>query len=199
MHRLLRTVALTMLLARPAAAEWQLKPFFGATFGGETTFTDLESAAGSLKFALGASATLIGEVVGIEGDFAYVPGYFQTGTQSSAASVVSSDVMTLVGNIVVAMPRRVVEYSLRPYFVGGAGLMRVRIDDFAGVLRVTRTLPAIDVGGGIAGFLSDRVGIGWDVRHFGSIARSGDTARGVSIGPEQLSFWRATMTLVVRY
>ena len=37
-----------MLLACavPAQAEWHVKPFFGITFAGQTTFVDIEDAAG---------------------------------------------------------------------------------------------------------------------------------------------------------
>jgi hypothetical protein len=109
-----------------------------------------------------------------------------------------SSVTTLLGNIVVALPRHLDEYGLRPYFVEGAGLMRVRIDHQLGVLQVENTLPAVDIGGGVTGFLTDRLGVSWDVRHVRSI---GGTAggQGVSFGREQLSFWRAYTALAVRY
>ena len=193
---------MTVLLLQPerASAEWQLKPFLGATFGGATTFVDLEDASGSLKMVFGGSAVLLGEVLGIEGDIGFGPGFFQAGDRSppSAASVVSSGVTTLSGNIIVALPRRLAQYTLRPYFVGGAGLMRVRIDDLGGVLRVASTLPAVDIGGGVVGFLTDRVGVGWDIRHFRSVGKPRE-GRGLSFGPEQLSFWRVNMSLAIRY
>lgn len=191
---------MTVLLLQPgrASAEWQLKPFLGATFGGATTFIDLEDASESLQMVFGGSALLIGEVLGIEGDIGFAPGFFQTDDRSppSAASVVSSGVTTLSGNIVVAWPRRLAQYTLRPYFVGGAGLMRVRIDDLGGVLRVASTLLTVDIGG--VGFLTDRVGVGWDVRHFRSVGKTRE-GRGLSFGPEQLSFWRVNMSLAIRY
>ena len=74
--------------------------------------------------------------------------------------------------------------------------MVARIDDSNDVLPVSSTLPAVDVGGGVTGFLTDRIGVSWDVRHFRSV---GGEARDLSIGREQLSFWRANMALVFRY
>jgi hypothetical protein len=62
---------------------------------------------------------------------------------------------------------------------------------------VSSTLPATDVGGGVTGFLSKRIGVNWDVRYFQSVGR-GDQV-GLSIGPEQLSFWRANMAIAIRY
>ena len=55
----------------------------------------------------------------------------------------------------------------------------------------------IDVGGGVQGSLTNRIGVGWDVRRFNSISKTGDL--GLSFGREQLSFWRASMALAIRY
>jgi hypothetical protein len=186
---------LTLLLLRPgpASAEWQLRPFLGVTFGGKTTFFDLEQAADDPNVIIGFNSVLLGEVIGVEADLGYAPGFFQSGGQHL---VTRSSAMTLTGNVVVALPRHLAGFGLRPYFVGGAGLMRARINDPIDVLSVSRTLPAIDLGGGVTGFLSERIGVSWDVRHFRSV---GGKARDQSIGREQLSFWRANMALVFRY
>ena len=188
-------LTLTLLLFRPAPAraEWQLRPFLGVTFGGRTTFYDLEQAAGDPNLVIGFNSVLLGELIGIDADVGYAPGFFQSGGQHLVAR---SSATTLTGNVVIALPRRLTEFTLRPYFVGGAGLMRARIDDPLKVLSVSSTLPAVDVGGGVTGFLTDRIGVSWDVRHFRSF---GGNTRGRSIGREQLSFWRANMALVFRY
>ena len=192
------TLALVVLCAGQARAEWQLRPFAGLTFGGGTTFFDLEHASGKPNPAIGFNALWLGEFIGVDADLGYAPGFFQHGEQSQAASVLvsSSRVTTLTGSLVVALPRRVAEYTLRPYFTVGAGLMHVRSIDPKGVLSISTTLPAVDIGGGATGFLTDRVGIGWDVRHFRS---TGGEDRGFSFGPEHLSFWRATMAVAFRY
>lgn len=188
-------LALTLLLMRPAPAraEWQLRPFLGVTFGGSTTFFDLEHAADNPNLVIGFNSVLLGELFGIEADLGYAPGFFQSGGQHL---VTRSSATTLTGNVVVALPRRLTEFTLRPYFVGGAGFMVARINDTSNVLGVSSTLPAVDLGGGVTGFLTDRIGVSWDVRHFRSF---GGKARLLSIGREQLSFWRANMALVFRY
>ena len=141
------------------------------------------------------TAARVSEVLGIEIDFADVPGFFQSGDRYL---VVGSRVTTLTGNIIVAAPRRLTEYSLRPYVVGGAGLMRVRIDDSLGVFQVTDVRPGIDLGAGALGFVTNRVGIGWELRRFQTIGgRAPD--QGLTFGGERLSFWRATMALAIRY
>jgi hypothetical protein len=192
-----RVALATLLLAwatpSKAFAEWQLRPFIGATFGGSTTLFDLDQAAGESKFTVGANAVLLGEFLGVEADLGHTPGFFERKTQNL---IVGSRVTTLTGNVVLALPKRLAQYSLRPYVVGGAGIMYARSEDVIDVLPVSRTLAALDVGGGVTGFFTNRVGVSWDVRYFRTIGAGSNT--GVSIGNEQLSFWRAMMAGVIR-
>jgi hypothetical protein len=184
------------LAAAPAqAADKQFRGFFGATFGGSTTFVDLEKAAGRFNPAIGASAVTLGDMFGIEAEIADAPGFFQAGDQHL---VLSSRVTTLTGNVVVAAPRRFTEYALRPYLVGGAGVMRVHIDDYFGVLKVARVLPSFDVGAGAIGFITADVGVCWEIRRFQSLGGSNEE-QGLTFGHERLSFWRASMGLAIRY
>ena len=189
-------VALSLIgSAAEVSAEWHVKPFLGMAFGGSTTFVDVEDAAGTPTAVLGVSGVLLGEVVGLDIDFSRATGFFESG---DGRLVVDSSVTTLAGSAIVALPRRLNEYGLRPYFVAGAGLMRVRIEHRLSVLNVADTLPALQLGGGATGFVTDRVGLNWEVRHFRTI-RGTSVGRGVSFGPERLSFWRGTMAVVIRY
>src|SRR4051794_27913099 len=104
--------ALSLGLPAIAGAEWQGKPFIGLTFGGDTTLVDFDNAADKTHLVFGVSGLTLGEIFGIEGDFSRSPGFFQTGNL-----VLGSSVTTLTGNLVVAVPRRVAGYGLRPYFV----------------------------------------------------------------------------------
>ena len=191
-----RLLAVVLVIATPSAAgaEWQFRPFLGATFGGGTTLVDLEHAVGAPNVALGLSVVLIGEVVGVEADVAYGAGFFQSGDRHLVAS---SSASTVTGNLVLAAPRRLTQYTLRPYFVGGGGMIRAGSEDFGGSLPYTSTLPAVDFGGGVTGFLTSRFGLSWDVRYFRSLGLK-NSERGFSLGPEQLSFWRANMALAIR-
>lgn len=194
--RALCLVVGALTLAPDASAEWQIKPFVGLTFGGSTTFVvDFEDAVGTSNLAFGVNGTWLGEVLGVEADFGYAPGFFESGDQDL---VRDSRVVTLTGNAVVALPRHLAQYSLRPYFVGGFGVMGLRLTDPEGVFTTSRSLAAIDLGGGVTGFLTDRIGLNWDVRWFGSVGGE-DRGQGVSTGAEELSFWRATMAVAVRY
>jgi hypothetical protein len=183
-----------LVVAAPSFAEWQIRPFLGVTFGGGTTLADPENAAGKPKLTFGVSGGLIGEILGIEADVARTSGFLETGNQSLN---LDSSVTTVTGNVTIALPRSIAEYSLRPYFVGGAGMMRVSTRDFFGSFDVSDNLTTIDLGGGVTGFLSRNVGVSWDVRHFHTI--NGKVIPGVTLGPEQVSFWRANMALAFRY
>jgi hypothetical protein len=185
-----------VLIARPAlGAEKQIRPFIGAALGGNTTFVLSGNASGKPHAVVGVNAVVLGDVLGVEVDFGHSPGFFQGGNNTL---VLSSRVTTLTGNIVLSLPRRLTEYTLRPYLVAGGGAVRSQIDDSFGVLPVADVRAVADFGGGVTGFVTRRVGLCWDVRHFGTIGRnSGD--KGVSFGAEQLSFWRASMALAIRY
>ena len=187
---------LLLMSARPHAADRQIRPFVGATFGGGTTFVDPEKAVGKPNPAIGASAVFLGEVFGAEVDIADAPGFFESGDNQQL--VLRSRVTTISGNVVVAAPHRLTEYSLRPYFVGGAGLVRVRTTTAFSVFDVSTVIPALDVGVGAVAFLTNRIGVCWDVRRFQSVGSNTGNV-GLSFGEEHLSFWRATMAVVIRY
>jgi hypothetical protein len=193
-----RVFVLLLALGAPAAAqvsaEWQVRPFIGVTFGGSTTLNDPDQAAGGANLALGVGASLLGNVFGLEGELAHAPGFFQKG---EAGLVSSSRVTTLTGNVIVGLPRAATEYSLRPYFVGGVGVMWARaVDAFNSAVPVDMTRPAFDLGGGVGGALSNRTGLSWDIRYFRSFAGVEDP---LGLGAERLSFWRANMALVIRF
>jgi hypothetical protein len=170
-------LALALFAPTPAGAstEWQIKPYVGVTFGG-------------------GSGGFLGEIVGAEVDLAHAPGFFETGDLSRISS---SRVTTLTGNVILGLPRRATEYTLRPYFIGGLGLMQVRITDASSFLRVSMARPALNIGAGVTGALSDRTGVSWELRHFRTLGEG--SPAGSSFGPQELSFWRANMALVIRY
>jgi hypothetical protein len=195
MRRWLLALALVAVPTAEVSAEWHVKPFLGVTFAGRTTLVgDVEEAAGKKHTAVGASVLLIGDIVGVEADFGYVPGFFE----ANQGLVLRSSALSLMGNVVVAMPRRIAEYTLRPYVLGGLGLLRAQTEDVLDALPVSEKMPAFNIGGGVTGFLTERVGVSWDLRYFRSIGGP-ETPTGTSIGKPQLSFWRANMALTLRY
>lgn len=185
---------------KAAGAEFQLKPFIGATYGGDSTFlfvgpNTLAPNPNHPHLAYGVSGVVLGEIFGVEVDFGHTPGFFQW-SSSLPVQVEDSGVYTLMGNVVVAMPRHLTQYTLRPYVVGGAGLMHVAFDTTGNVFQVSEQFQAMDIGAGVTGFVTHRVGLSWDVRYFRSIERT--IQSGVSFQGERLSFWRANMSIAIR-
>jgi opacity protein-like surface antigen len=189
-------LALVVLAPGQAAAEWQLKPFLGWTLGGETTLNDPDPAVARRHGAYGVNVALLGEIFGVEADVAFVPRLFQSGRGDSL--VIDSSTFTLSAGALVAMPRSRTQYTLRPYAVAGLGLMRAQLDDAARFYEFTTHMAAVNVGGGVTGFLNHWVGVSWDLRYFRSVGGR-DEGLGISVGDPRLSFWRASMALAIKY
>jgi hypothetical protein len=186
---------LASLAAPPrASAEWHLAPFAGVKFGGSTTLIDLDAAAGDKKLVYGGTVTWLGRgIFGVEGDVSVVPNYLEA---DSGSKVQSSQVSTLMGNIVVTAPLGWTRESLRPYASGGAGVVRAAMDDSFNVFNYRRNLGGYNVGGGVVGFVTPFTGVKWDVRYFRAWGPAGE---GTTLGSARLNFWRATMAIVFRY
>ncbi len=197
---MLRALALALLMfwpARASAQEWQVKPFLGLTFAGETTIIDPDEAADDVHLVIGGSVSRIGEIFGLEAEVGFAPG-FLTGDREGRL-VLGSSVTTLTGSVVIALPRRMTQYTLRPYVAGGLGLMRVSEENVLDPFALTLNVVAINVGGGATGFLSETVGLNWDIRYFRNITGSPDPDNpGLSFGAPRLSYWRLTMGIVLR-
>jgi len=192
---LVMAAGLMLLPHTVLAGDRQIRPFAGATFNAGTTFVSPAGGSIGKNLILGASGVFISEIFGIEADVADVPGFFES---DASPLVIDSRVTTVTGNLVIAAPRRMTEYSLRPYLVAGGGLMRIRTLTAQNVFDVSSFLPAFDVGAGVVGFLTNRAGVGWEIRRFQNIGGKSNTA-GLTFGPEDLSFWRATMMVAIRY
>lgn len=189
------SVALLLLCAPTATAraDWLFTPFIGTSFGAETSFLVFEGAGRKLTF--GGSVALLGSgILGIEADVGHTPGFFQGDDPSGL--VLSSRVTTVSGNVIVAAPLAVTRESLRPYVVAGLGLMQARTKNAADLFPVDRNLLGLTVGGGALGFLTERTGLRFDIRHIRAI--SGTTNPFVP-GVARLSFWRATAGVTIRY
>jgi len=174
------------------AGDRQVRPFIGATFGGGTTFVPY---VGGKKLVVGGTGVFLGEIFGVDVDVADVPGFFEA---EDSPLVIGSRVTTFSGNVVIAAPRRWTEYWLRPYVLGGGGLMRIRTTTSLNIFDVSTIKPVFDVGAGVVGFLTNRAGVCWEVRRFQSFGGNKNNG-GRSFGPEDLSFWRATMSVALRY
>lgn len=193
-------LALTVLAA-PASADWHFTPFVGTTFGGATTIVDLESGAEKVRTGYGVAVSRIGKhPIGIEGLFVYVPSFFEGEPPPELLGVtsVSSRAFALMGNVIFATPRQWNEYGLRPFVSGGVGLLHAAQRDALRVFAIRRNILGWNAGGGATGFLSVSTGVRFDVRYYSNLqpaSASGD----VVAAREHLSFWTASVGLVLRY
>jgi len=188
--------ALLLLAPAPALAQADLLiiPFIGGKFAGHTSIAIGEPTVNQKKVTFGLSAdVLTDKFLGIEADVEQTPQFFGPGFRQT---VIDSTVTTLTGNVIVAVPKTITRESLRPYLVGGLGLMHARVSTTAGLLDTKSNLLGLDIGGGAIGFISPRAGARFELRHFKNLTSD---AGAVTIGGTRLSFWRLTAGLVLRY
>ena len=180
-----------------ARADWLVMPFLGIDFAGSTSIVDLEQAAGNQHLTFGGAVGWLGPgVLGFEGEFAFTPGFFEQDDDQEL--VTSSHVISFMGNVIVATPLSWTNLSLRPYASGGVGALQASTHDGLNVFTVDRTLFGFNAGGGAIGFISNRTGVRFDLRYFRNF-RSDEAASGVGFGTPRLSYWRASVALVLRY
>ena len=178
-----------------ARADFLITPFIGSAFGGNTTLLDLDIGAASSKHWTfgGSAAWLSDQVLGVEAEFAMVPGFFEN--SEGTGLITGSRVTTLTGNVLVAMPLSVSRESLRPYVAGGLGLIRATAEDLIG-LNESGDWLGLQLGAGAIGLITERAGVRFDLRHARSLSRD-TTLRGDRTS--KLSFWRATVGVTLRY
>ena len=210
MRRPLRFLSLLVVLIAGvpsvASADWILAPFIGRTFHGNTTLIDHEAAVPNGHWHFGAAVTMLrAGPFGVEGLFVNTLGLFQqenppTTTGVAPVNIVKSRSIALMGNGVLAMPQKRTEYGLRPFVSGGIGLLHASATDFDGLTPVQINLLGYNIGGGAMGFLTERAGLRFDLRYFGTLKdRALKPGEFVSVGPATLSYWTANVGFAFRY
>ena len=184
-----------LLLGTPATAraEFFVVPFLGIKFGGGTSIFDLEFAGGDTKFTMGAAAMQLDQgIVGYEGSFGYVPGYFE---RDNSIWTTGSFMIDLTGSIILSLPPQVTAGGLRPYGAIGAGLVHVQAADKIRVIQVRRTVPVANVGVGAIGLVTNNVGVRFDYRYVRSLMT--DDGSLATVG-RRITFSRFTVGLLLR-
>jgi hypothetical protein len=194
--RLFRVAALlcTGLAAAstPASADYIITPFAGKTFGAQSALQTAEGVQTQKWIFGGSAAWLSTNVLGAELDLGYAPRFFDQGQLLNTGS----NVTTLTGNVIVAVPLSVSRESLRPYLTAGMGLLHAGADDLLSAAAVDRNLLAVSIGGGAIGFLTPRAGVRFDLRRIRSVSSGVDTT---GENAPRLGFWRATVGVALRY
>jgi hypothetical protein len=181
-------LAFTMLLApRPAAAQGFIAPFIGFDFGGDAKcpeISDCEDKTTNFGVAIGT----LGPVVGFEEEFSYAKDFFGT------APGLESSVLTLMSNLVIGPKISIV----RPYVVGGLGLIKAKVEFTPNSLLETSTNGlGWDIGGGLI-IASKNIGVRGDIRYFHSFKDL--EVLGFDLGGDtKLDFGRATVGLFIGF
>ncbi|HWK09599.1 MAG TPA: outer membrane beta-barrel protein [Vicinamibacterales bacterium] len=189
-----------------ASADWVITPFVGWNFGGSA---DVNNAIAGTSFSnqfehkidYGVSVAQMGAgIFGWEADFGYSPNFFETGTATNNAFDFTNDsnVTTLTGNLIVGAPLGGHGSSIRPYAVGGVGLVRTNVQDAGKFFDVnTKNDFGFDLGGGVMGYFSQNVGVRGDIRYFRSFNGSNDNPTG--LGLSNFHFWRGSVGVSFKF
>jgi len=198
MRRVVQSLLLTITVAAVsspalARADGFVSPWTGANFGHSPA--DGRAAFGVTAGAMGAG------IIGGEVDFGYSPNFFENGTNEDGDFDLtgSSNMTTLTGNMILGIPiGGTTGGSVRPYVVGGVGLMRSNVGDATDLFDVTTKNDfGFDVGGGVMGFFNDNVGLRGDVRYFRTFRGTEENVTGLALG--NVNFWRGSVGLSLKF
>ena len=172
-----------MLMPQTAQADGFAVPWIGGNIGGPSRPSLVDIGAN-----LGVSA---GDVIDVDVDFGYSPGYFGSG--------VSSSLVTAMGNVTLGLPFGKPDAPrLRPYVTAGLGLMRSHLEIVPTAYRITRDDFGVAFGVGLTAYASNHVGVRADLRYLQTLQEtmSGDPFS--QLGAGRLHFWRTSIGLVIR-
>lgn len=184
----LLAAAVSVAAPKTASADWMFTPFIGAATGGNTADTATSFGGGLTWMGNGA--------IGFDVDFGYTPDYF-----ADSADLVDNNLMTLMGNVIVGVPvGGQTGPGIRPYFVGGLGLMRTNFDDAEDVFdEFDKNGLGFNLGGGVTGFFTDNVGVRGDLRYFRSLDEDDREPGEFDLDLGTTNFWRATVGVTFRF
>lgn len=183
---LLAAIVLVLSVSAPAHAQAFISPFIGYNFGGDAacpTVSDCDDKSVNLGVTFGNLNALIG----FEEEFGYARDFFK------GDDIDSSSILTLMSNVIVGPRIKMV----RPYAVGGLGLMKARVKFTEGsLLTLDNNNLGWNLGGGVM-MVFGHVGIRGDIRYFHGF--NDLKVLGVQLGDIQLDYGRAVAGLVLAY
>ena len=179
-RRWLAAVVVFVVLVAPAPA--QADGIFTA-FGGASSGSDQSERVTTWGLSLAAMA---GGVFGFELDFGRT-----AKAETDTVFVLDGRTTTLTGNIIVGAPLG----AVRPYAVGGLGLVRTDVGTADGMTGRNDGL-GVDIGGGLMGLFGDHVGVRIDLRYFRAVSAGEDF---LDFEFENLDFVRFTGGVILRF
>jgi hypothetical protein len=197
-------LAASAVSPRTASADWVLTPFVGWNLGGSADVNGNGGVSTENKFEhkvdYGASIGWMGKgIIGAEADFGYSPNFFNNTANPNFSVTSGSNVTTLTGNILIGVPAGGHGASIRPYAVGGVGLIRENVNDVGDLFTAqSKNDFGFDVGGGVMGFFAQNVGLRGDVRYFrGFRGSSSDTVTGLALS--DFHYWRGSVGVTFKF
>ena len=169
---------------RPARAEGFITPFLGFNFGGDSanciSLTNCQEKRTNFGVSIG---TLSG--LGFEEDISFAKNFFGdvTGADNS--------VFTAMSNLLISIPAG----PVRPYVVGGIGLIRPHVSTtLAGLTSFEKNAFGYDLGGGVHVILG-HVGVRGDLRRVKTV----QDIPLVTLTNEKLVYWRGSAGLTLAF
>jgi len=189
---LLLSVVMLAGAAAPLRADGFVTPFYGYNFGGDSSNCPTISTCEDKHANFGVSFGSMGTVFGFEEDLSFAKDFF------GKVPNVDNSVFTLMSNLLIGVGRGPVQ----PYVLVGTGLVRSHTSVSLSQFTADNNSLGYDIGGGVTGFVTPRIGIRGDVRHFHTLQDLDlplfDVATQVFTS-QKLDFWRASVGLSFRF
>jgi len=182
--------AVLLFVPAPTSAQGYVTAFVGGNFGGDSGVSLDESIDDTSRLSFGGRLGVLGGgIFGGEIDIGYTPDFYGKGTVFD-----SSGVLTVMGNVVVGLPLG----PVRPYFLGGIGLVRRTVTYVPGEGQgsVTDSRAAYSIGGGVNFFVSEHVGINADLRYFRNFSTGNSL---VDLSDDKFNFARGSLGITFRF
>jgi hypothetical protein len=189
--RLVAICALLTLVRSEATADWIVRPFVGAAVSPRHGFVDLEQTSGDSKLVWGAAAGWHPRAISVEFELSVLPGFFD----GPGDLIIAGNVTTVMGNVTWQLPKPHESSRLRAYIPGGAGIVRIRLEDALDTFWSKTSLAAEPQAGGLVR-LRPRLDINADVRYFKT--QFGDVDR-AGFSEQFVSFTRLMGGVVLRF
>ena len=98
-----------------------------------------------VRLAVGAAAGWQPRAIGVECEVSILPGFFD----GPGGLIIAGNVTTVVGNVTWQLPKPHQSSRLRAYVAGGAGVVRIRLEDALDAFSSKTSLAIANAGAGV--------------------------------------------------
>jgi opacity protein-like surface antigen len=180
-----------VLMPGRAEADGWVAPFFGVNFDGSTPADTKPKTYGISMGSMG------GGIFGFETELSVSPDFFG---ESDDVLLGDNNVLTWMGNVLVGVPVGGQSgFGVRPFFTGGVGLIRRRVETAGELLEISSNDFAYNLGGGVMVFFGNRIGIRGDYRYYRNFSTSDLGLDFLGEEADEFSFSRLSGALIIRF